>query len=130
MGILQRLVFILDKIDSKNECFKQQQLAKARSITNEVSKNTAVDAIEQVFSEENKHNAYGKKLMLIENCIYGVDIQPIAIQICKLRFFISLTIEQTADKDKENYGIKALPNLETKFIVANTLLPLGKIGRV
>jgi hypothetical protein len=25
MGILQRLVFILDKIDSKNECFKQQQ---------------------------------------------------------------------------------------------------------
>jgi hypothetical protein len=40
--------------------------------------------------------------------------------------FISLTIEQTADKDKENYGIKALPNLETKFIVANTLLPLGR----
>jgi hypothetical protein len=92
-----------------------------------VSKNTAVDAIEQIFSEANKYNAYGKKLMLIENCIYGVDIQPIAIQICKLRFFISLTIEQTADKDKENYGIKALPNLETKFIVANTLLPLGKI---
>jgi hypothetical protein len=61
-----------------------------------VSKNATVDAIKQIFSEANKYNAYGKKLMLIENCIYGVDIQPIAIQICKLRFFISLTIEQTA----------------------------------
>jgi hypothetical protein len=136
MGILQRLVFILDKIDFENEHFKQQQLTKAEKqqqltkaelITDEVSKNATVDAIKQIFSEANKYNAYGKKLMLIENCIYGVDIQPIAIQICKLRFFISLTIEQTADKDKENYGIKALPNLETKFIVANTLLPLGKI---
>ncbi|NYT26963.1 MAG: hypothetical protein H0A76_03035 [Candidatus Thiodubiliella endoseptemdiera] len=48
--------------------------------------------------------------MLIENCIYGVDIQPIAIQICKLRFFISLTIEQKPNSNKDNnYGIKALP---------------------
>jgi hypothetical protein len=51
-----------------------------------VSKNATVDAIKQIFSEANKYNAYGKKLMLIENCIYGVDIQPIAIQICKLHF--------------------------------------------
>jgi len=28
---------------------------------------------------------YGRKLFLIENCIYGVDIQPIAVQIAKLR---------------------------------------------
>ena len=68
--------------------------------------------------------------MLIENCIYGVDIQPIAIQICKLRFFISLTIEQSPNKNKaDNYGIKALPNLETKFIVANSLLPLGEMPK-
>ena len=126
MGVLQRLVFILEKIDPENKHFKQQQLDKAE-LMDEASKNASIKAIEQVFSTENQHNAYGKKLFLIENCIYGVDIQAIAIQICKLRFFISLTIEQTADKSKENYGIKALPNLETKFIVANTLLPLGKI---
>ena len=126
MGVLQRLVFILEKIDPENKHFKQQQLDKAE-LMDEASKNASIKAIEQVFSTENQHNTYGKKLFLIENCIYGVDIQAIAIQICKLRFFISLTIEQTADKSKENYGIKALPNLETKFIVANTLLPLGKI---
>ena len=33
---------------------------------------------------------YGRKLYLIENCIYGVDIQPIAVQIAKLRFYLFL----------------------------------------
>ena len=32
---------------------------------------------------------FGRKLYLIQNSIYGVDIQPIATQIAKLRFFIS-----------------------------------------
>jgi adenine-specific DNA-methyltransferase len=65
-------------------------------------------------------------LYLIENCIYGVDIQPIAIQISKLRFFISLIVDQKVDKTKENLGIRSLPNLETKFVAANTLIGLEK----
>ena len=125
MGILQRLVSILNKIDPENIHFKQRQLDKTKTM-DEMSKKASIEAIEKVFSVDNQYNAYAQKLILIENSIYGVDIQPIAIQICKLRFFISLTIEQQPDKDKENYGIKALPNLETKFIVANTLLPLGE----
>ncbi len=130
MGILQRLVLILEKVDAENTHFKQQQIDKAEQIPDEASCASAITAIEQVFSQQNQHNAYGKKLMLIENCIYGVDIQPIAIQICKLRFFISLTIEQSPNKNKaDNYGIKALPNLETKFIVANSLLPLGEMPK-
>ncbi len=130
MGILQRLVLILEKVDAENTHFKQQQIDKAEQIPDEASCASAIAGIEQVFSQQNQHNAYGKKLMLIENCIYGVDIQPIAIQICKLRFFISLTIEQSPNKNKaDNYGIKALPNLETKFIVANSLLPLGEMPK-
>ena len=66
---------------------------------------------------------YELKLRLIQNCIYGVDIQPIAVQISKLRFFISLICEQekTSNSD-ENYGINILPNLETKIICANSLI--------
>jgi hypothetical protein len=63
-------------------------------------------------------------LFLIENCIYGVDIQPIAIQISKLRFFISLIIDQKIDAEKPNRGVRPLPNLETKLIAANTLIGL------
>lgn len=70
-------------------------------------------------------NHYENKLTLIENCIYGVDIQSIAVQISKLRFFIALIVEQTPnDNTTDNYGIKSLPNLETKFVAANTLIGL------
>ena len=53
---------------------------------------------------------YFRKLYLIEHCIYGVDIQPIAMLISKLRFFISLICELPntdfdINKRDENYGI-------------------------
>ena len=69
---------------------------------------------------------FGRKLYLIQNSIFGVDIQPVACQIAKLRFFISLAIEQEKKQKANNFGIKPLPNLETRFVVANSLLRLGK----
>jgi hypothetical protein len=48
------------------------------------------------------------------------------VQISKLRFFISLICEQTPNPDKPNLGIRPLPNLETKFVAANTLIGLDK----
>lgn len=72
---------------------------------------------------------YDLKLELIENCIYGGDIQCIAVQISKLRFFISLVCEQKpTNNPKENYGIHTLPNLETKFVAADSLIGLPKSG--
>ncbi len=59
---------------------------------------------------------YATKLRLIENCIYGVDIQPIAVQIAKLRFFISLVC------DWPDGQTPPLPNLENNFVCANTLV--------
>lgn len=77
--------------------------------------------------EGQPENLYDLKLHLIENCIYGVDIQTIAVQISKLRFFISLVCEQEPNTNKsKNYGILPLPNLETKFVAANTLIGLEK----
>ena len=67
-------------------------------------------------------NTCSLKLHLIENCIYGSDIQNIAVQISKLRFFISLVCEQNKEEGKENFGIIPMPNLETKFVAANTLI--------
>ncbi|MDR2410629.1 MAG: N-6 DNA methylase, partial [Bacteroidales bacterium] len=73
----------------------------------------------------NSISLFDLKLHLIENCIFGIDIQPIAVQISKLRFFISLICEQKPSNSmEENYGIKPLPNLETKFVAANTLIGL------
>ena len=83
--------------------------------------------LQRIIQIENKlindNDLYKRKLHLIKNCIYGIDIQPIAVQISKLRFFISLICEQKTNTNaNDNYGIEPLPNLETKFVAANSLV--------
>ena len=82
--------------------------------------------IEEAFSPENNYADYGRKLVLIQNCIYGIDIQPVAVQISKMRFFISLLVDQKYNDAKENRGVLSLPNLETKFVAANTLIGIDE----
>ena len=65
---------------------------------------------------------YKRKLHIIQNCIYGIDIQPIAVQIAKLRCFISLLADNELDDNAGNRGIEPLPNLEMHFVAANSLL--------
>ena len=125
MGILHKLVFILGKLDPNNDRWKEKQIEKAEQIPDVSAREIAVGAIEKDF--ETNDLDYGRKLYLIENCIYGVDIQPIAIQISKLRFFISLICDQRTNKNKaRNCGVRPLPNLETKFVAANTLISLDR----
>ena len=116
MGVLHKLVYILGKLDPDNDRWKQTQLAKLDSAPMR-------EELERAFADNN--DDYGRKLYLIENCLYGVDIQPIAIQITKLRFFISLVCDQKTNRNKkDNHGIRPLPNLETKFVAADTLIGL------
>ena len=69
--------------------------------------------IDKIFKRY-RDSDFGRKLYLIQNSIFGVDIELRACQIAKLRFFISLAIEQQPNKNPdENYRIKPLPNLET-----------------
>lgn len=127
MGILHKLVYILSKLDPDNVGWREIQKRKAIDDTEEayqigdpeIRRHRLLD-IDEAF--ENNASDYGRKLFLIENSIYGVDIQPIAVQIAKLRFFISLVVEQRTNPQKPNLGIRPLPNLETKFVAANTLI--------
>jgi len=133
MGILHKLVYILQKIDPDNKLWHEHQYQKAVKASEEVFKEKdklereeMLKEINEAFDESINYPDYARKLYLIENCIYGVDIQPIAIQISKLRFFISLVLDQKVDRTKENFGIRPLPNLETKFVSANTLIGLER----
>ncbi len=121
MGILHKLVFVLSKLDPKNEKWRDHQIAKLKTIDDSALREKATQVIHDAF--ENNELDYGRKLFLIENCIHGVDIQPIATQISKLRFFISLIVDQKSHGDKSNnFGIRPLPNLDFKIIAANTLI--------
>jgi energy-coupling factor transporter ATP-binding protein EcfA2 len=126
MGMLQKLVYIIHKLDPDNARWKQLQIDTAAKIPDPSAREAAVAAIERDFADN--EDDYGRKLYLIENCLYGVDIQPIAIQISKLRFFISLVCDQRTNRNKkENLGIRPLPNLETKFVAADALIGLPEI---
>ncbi|MDO8460228.1 MAG: Eco57I restriction-modification methylase domain-containing protein, partial [Nanoarchaeota archaeon] len=61
---------------------------------------------------------YQIKKETIQNCIYGVDIDPGAIEIAKLRLWLSLVV----DYDLEE--IEPLPNLDYKIMVGNSLIEL------
>ena len=108
MGILHKLVFILGKLDPNNKHWKKKQQDKAKrdrvlaekmeddknreAATKEIDKR--IEDIEKAFNQNNHELDFARKLYLIENCIYGVDKQPVAIQISKLRFFIALIVDQ------------------------------------
>ena len=132
MGILHKLTLALQRIDPDNKRWEAlqkeratQRAAAAFDTLNQQERDDELTEISDIF-ERYRDSDFGRKLYLIQNSIFGVDIQPVACQIAKLRFFISLAIEQKADEMAENFGIKPLPNLETRFVAANTLLSLDK----
>ena len=130
MGVLHKLTLALRRLDPDNNRWEalQKELAGKRAAAafntqNQQERDDELTEISETF-ERYRDSDFGRKLYLIQNSIFGVDIQPIACQIAKLRFFISLAIEQEPDKDAGNFGIKPLPNLETRFVAANTLIGL------
>ncbi len=137
MGALHRLVDLLQKLDPNNESWKRDRLAEARryrELLEEAGadKDEIADCDSRIADIEKSFNTrfhaldFARKLYLIENCIYGVDIQPIATQIAKLRFFISLIVDQKVDTTAPNLGVRPLPNLETRLVAADTLIPIEK----
>jgi type I restriction-modification system DNA methylase subunit len=71
---------------------------------------------------------YQKKLEILRNVIYGIDIQPMAVQIAMLRLFLSLLQEIQPDPKADNLGINSLPNLDYKFAAADTLIGIDCNG--
>ena len=131
MGILQKLTNVLNKIDPENTRWHELQKKRAVDDTERAydeHEKAERDRRTQEISDTFEHytGGFGRKLFLIQNSIFGADIQPIACQIAKLRFFITLAIEQEPNQNpKDNYGIRPLPNLETRFVAANSLIGLG-----
>lgn len=114
IGMLQKVVYVLQEIDPT-----------ANLWFDKATENIGI-LLKKEF--EKKFNAgslnYIRKLSVIQNSIFGIDIQPIAVEISRLRCFLSLIIEEKVDDTEENRGINPLPNLDFKFIIANSLITL------
>lgn len=117
IGALQKIVFILQQTDPDGQLWFKKQI-----------KNTAPEVkrvIEREF--EHKNFDYIRKLGIIRENIYGVDIQAIATEISRLRCFLTLIVDERIQDGVENRGIEPLPNLDFKFVTANSLIGLPKI---
>lgn len=120
MGILHKMLLVLQKIDPESKKWVEKKLLK---IDNKLLRQ------EMAVELKRKNWDYIHKLGIIQNSIYGVDIQPIAVEISKLRFFLSLVVDEKIDDNKLNRGVVPLPNLEFKFVAANSLIGLPKIKK-
>jgi hypothetical protein len=139
MGALQRLVDLLQKLDPNNESWKRDRLGDAERYYELLHRDSApraelaevearIEDIRRSFDTRFHALDFARKLYLIENCIYGVDIQPIACQIAKLRFFIVLIVDQRVAPDAPNLGVRPLPNLETRIVAADSLVGVQRQG--
>ncbi|ABK16110.1 Eco57I restriction-modification methylase domain-containing protein [Syntrophobacter fumaroxidans] len=69
------------------------------------------------FIQEDKPTPYDLKRRCIEHSLYGVDIDAGAVEIAKLRLWLSLIVDEDDIKN-----IKPLPNLEYKIVCGDSLL--------
>ncbi len=86
-----------------------QEIVRARS------------ALTSYFNDVHDRNAYHFKRHAIQSCLYGVDIDPGAVEIAKLRLWLSLVVDEDDVKQ-----IKPLPNLDYKVVTGNSLLSVEK----
>lgn len=115
MGVLQKIVQALQKLDPEAEWWKKRQIDRIKNPT-----------VKKLLKEKLASSGveYARKIGVIQNSLYGVDIQPVAAEISKLRCFLSLIVDENIDEAKPNRGIEPLPNLEFKFVTADTLIKL------
>ena len=112
--MLQKIVYILQEIDPSADLWFDKATENVSYLLKK--------EFEKKFNDGSLN--YIRKLSVIQNSIFGIDIQPIAVEISRLRCFLSLVIEEKVKDDEFNRGINPLPNLDFKFIIANSLIGL------
>lgn len=116
MGMLEEMMQVLTTVDPEGKVWVAEMMkSKDEEFRNHISEMFADGQIR-----------YVKKLGLLRSCLFGVDLLEYAIEITKLRCWLSLIVEQRVDFSKENYNLKPLPNLEFKFYKKNSLFRFYK----
>jgi hypothetical protein len=107
MGLLHKILWVLKEVDPNGENFLEGD---------------DFDGTEQRMTPAGLD--YLRKRRIIRDSLFGVDIQNFAVEISKLRCFLTLIVDQEIDDNAPNRGVVPLPNLDFKFVSANTLVPL------
>ena len=107
MGMLQKLLWVISQVDPEGDDYLESQ---------------DMQGTEHWLSAGRLD--YLRKRKIIRDVIFGTDIQSVAVEIAKLRCFLTLIVDQEIDDASPNRGVVPLPNLDFKFICADSLTPL------
>jgi Alw26I/Eco31I/Esp3I family type II restriction m6 adenine DNA methyltransferase len=107
IGMLQKLLWVISQVDPEGDEYLESQ---------------DLEGTEHWLTPGRLD--YLRKRKIIRDVIFGVDIQSVAVEIAKLRCFLTLIVDQEIDDTSPNRGVVPLPNLDFKFICADSLTPL------
>ncbi|MEI9907201.1 MAG: Eco57I restriction-modification methylase domain-containing protein [Actinomycetota bacterium] len=107
MGMLQKLLWVITQVDPDGDEYLESQ---------------DMEGTEHWLTPGRLD--YLRKRKIIRDVIFGTDIQSVAVEIAKLRCFLTLIVDQEIDDESLNRGVVPLPNLDFKFICADSLTPL------
>lgn len=72
--------------------------------------------------QEIQHALFNEKRTLIEKCLFGVDINPKSVLICRLRLWIEL-LKNSYYTEQSNYKyLETLPNIDINIVSGNSLI--------
>ena len=143
MGILQKLVFILSKLDPDNAQWKQRQIDKVKNTIKEAEEiddstirdrtiaelDAEIENIEKAFTENQLD--YGRKTISHRELHLRRRYPADCCSNCQTPL-LYITRNRSEDRrgTKENRGVRPLPNLETKFVAADALIGINKPERM
>ena len=80
-------------------------------------------------SQRIQETLFNEKRKIIENCLFGVDLNPNAVNICRLRLWIELLKNAYYTKESDYTELETLPNIDINIKVGNSLLHRFDLGQ-
>lgn len=80
--------------------------------------------------EQHPNRTYFVLKSIIINNLFGVDIMPEAVEICKLRLFLQLMSTVDPHYTKPNLGVEALPDIDFNIRAGNTLVGFTSLDEI
>jgi len=73
-------------------------------------------------SQRIQETLFNEKRIIIENCLFGVDINPNSVKICRLRLWIELLKNTFYTKESDFRELETLPNIDINIKCGNSLI--------
>ncbi|MCE7061941.1 Eco57I restriction-modification methylase domain-containing protein [Dyadobacter sp. CY343] len=73
-------------------------------------------------SQRIQETLFHEKQTIIENCLFGVDVNPNSVKICRLRLWIELLKNAYYKSDSQFTELETLPNIDINIKCGNSLI--------